>query len=199
AVAYVLNAYRIAYCKVHHPLAYYAAYFTQRADVDATHIAKGEAYIRQFIKNVELQGREAKTVDKDTVIYLQLVLEMLARGFVFYPIELYTSHSVQFRPENDNGIRIPLCCLPGVGKGVARTIYLTVKRLQRQFISQEDLLSGCRQTEQLIEAKKARREPLLPEEEGLGHVGQTALEALAAYGALGEMSVSNQIDLFGGF
>ena len=76
AVAYVLNAYRIAYCKVHHPLAYYAAYFTQRADVDATHIAKGEAYIRQFIKNVELQGREAKTVDKDTVIYLQLVLEL---------------------------------------------------------------------------------------------------------------------------
>ena len=196
AVAYVLNAYRIAYCKVHHPLAYYAAYFSQRADVDATYITKGEAYIRQYVKNVELQGKEAKAVDKDNVIYLQLVLEMLARGFVFYPIDLYKSHAYQFRPEDDKGIRIPLCCLPGVGKGVARTLALTVKYNARDFISQEDLLSCCRQTEQIIIEKTARREELLPEEEELGHVGQTALDALAEYGALGDLPVSNQMDLF---
>ena len=196
AVAYVLNAYRIAYCKVHHPLAYYAAYFSQRADVDATYIAKGEAYIRQYIKNVDLQGKDAKAVDKDNVIYLQLVLEMLARGFVFYPIDLYKSHACQFRPEDDKGIRIPLCCLPGVGKGVARTLSLTVKNNSREFISQEDLLSCCRQTEQIVLDKTARREELLPEEEELGHVGQTALDALAEYGALGNLPVSNQMDLF---
>ncbi|MBQ6743626.1 MAG: PolC-type DNA polymerase III [Acidaminococcaceae bacterium] len=196
AVAYVLNAYRIAYCKVHHPLAYYAAYFSQRADVDATYIAKGEAYIRQYIKNVDLQGKDAKTVDKDNVIYLQLVLEMLARGFVFYPIDLYKSHAYQFRPEDDQGIRIPLCCLPGVGKGVARTLSLAVKNNSRKFISQEDLLSCCRQTEQIVLDKTARREELLPEEEDLGHVGQTALDALAEYGALGDLPVSNQMELF---
>ena len=196
AVAYVLNAYRIAYCKVHYPLAYYAAYFSQRADVDATYIAKGEAYIRQYIKNVELQGKEAKAVDKENVIYLQLVLEMLARGFVFYPIDLYKSHAYQFRPEDEKGIRIPLCCLPGVGKGVARTLALTVKNSERVFISQEDLLSCCRQTEQFVLDKAARREELLPEEEELGHVGQTALDALADIGALGDMPVSNQMDLF---
>ena len=196
AVAYVLNAYRIAYCKVHHPLAYYAAYFSQRADVDATYIAKGEAYIRQYIKNVDLQGKDAKAVDKDNVIYLQLVLEMLARGFVFYPIDLYKSHACQFRPEDDKGIRIPLCCLPGVGKGVARTLSLTVKNNSREFISQEDLLSCCRQTEQIVLDKTARREELQPEEEELGHVGQTALDALAEYGALGNLPVSNQMDLF---
>ena len=196
AVAYVLNAYRIAYCKVHYPLAYYAAYFSQRADVDATYIAKGEAYIRQYIKNVELQGKEAKAVDKDNVIYLQLVLEMLARGFVFYPIDLYKSHAYQFRPEDEKGIRIPLCCLPGVGKGVARTLALAVKNSGREFISQEDLLSCCRQTEQFIQEKAARREELLPEEEELGHVGQTALDALSDIGALGNLPVSNQMDLF---
>ena len=196
AVAYVLNAYRIAYCKVHHPLAYYAAYFSQRADVDATFIAKGESYIRQYIKNVDLQGRDAKAVDKDNVIYLQLILEMLARGFEFYPIDLYKSHAVQFRPEGEKGIRIPLCCLPGVGKGVARTLALTVKNSQRDFISQEDLLSSCRQTEQAVLDKAGRGLDLLPEEEGLGHVGQTSLDALAEYGALGSLPESNQMDLF---
>ena len=196
AVAYVLNAYRIAYCKVHYPLAYYAAYFSQRADVDATFIAKGEDFIRQYIKNVDLQGKEAKAVDKDNVVYLQLVLEMLSRGFVFYPIDLYKSHAYQFRPEDDKGIRIPLCCLPGVGKGVARTLALTVKTSAREFISQEDLLSCCRQTEQRILDKVARKEDLLPEEEELGHVGQTALDALSVIGALGNLPVSNQMDLF---
>ena len=199
AVAYVLNAYRIAYCKVHYPLAYYAAYFTQRAELDAIYIAKGEAYIRQFIKNVELQGREAKDVDKKTVIYLQLVLEMLARGYEFLPIDLYRSHSVRFMPEGEKAIRIPLCCLSGVGKSAAHTLYLTVRNLQREFLSQEDLLSGCLQTEQLVEEKKRRRETLSPEEEGMGHVGQTVLDTLSEYGALGSMPASNQLDLFGDF
>ena len=196
AVAYVMNAYRIAYCKVHYPLAYYAAYFSQRADVDATYIAKGEAFIRQYIKNVELQGKDAKPVDKDNVVYLQLILEMLSRGFEFYPIDLYKSHSIQFRPEGEKGIRIPLCCLPGVGRSVARTLWLTVKSKDREFISQEDLLSSCRQTEQEVMKKSTRCLELQPEEEGLGHVGQTALEALALYGALGNLPASNQMDLF---
>ncbi|MBQ9697427.1 MAG: hypothetical protein IJV46_02655, partial [Acidaminococcaceae bacterium] len=146
--------------------------------------------------NVDLQGRDAKAVDKDNVIYLQLILEMLARGFEFYPIDLYKSHAVQFRPEGEKGIRIPLCCLPGVGKGVARTLSLTVKNSQRDFISQEDLLSSCRQTEQAVLDKACRGLDLLPEEEGLGHVGQTSLDALAEYGALGSLPESNQMDLF---
>ena len=73
---------------------------------------------------------------------------------------------------------------------------LTVKYSERNFISQEDLLSCCRQTEQFILDKAARREELLPEEEELGHVGQTALDALAEIGALGDLPVSNQMDLF---
>ena len=120
----------------------------------------------------------------------------MARGFVFYPIDLYKSHAYQFRPEDNQGIRIPLCCLPGVGKGVARTLSLAVKNNSRKFISQEDLLSCCRQTEQIVLDKTARREELLPEEEDLGHVGQTALDALAEYGALGDLPVSNQMELF---
>ena len=79
---------------------------------------------------------------------------------------------------------------------MARTLSLTVKNNPREFISQEDLLSCCRQTEQYITDKIARREELLPEEEELGHVGQTALDVLADYGALGSLPVSNQMDLF---
>ena len=109
---------------------------------------------------------------------------------------MYKSHAYQFRPEDEKGLRIPLYCLPGVGKSVARTLSLTVKNNPREFISQEDLLSCCRQTEQYIADKIARREELLPEEEDLGHVGQTALDVLADYGALGSLPVSNQMDLF---
>ena len=98
--------------------------------------------------------------------------------------------------KGEKGIRIPLYCLPGVGKGVACTLSLTVKNNPREFISQEDLLSCCRQTEQNVADKIARREELLPEEEELGHVGQTALDALSDYGALGSLPVSNQMDLF---
>lgn len=201
AVAYVLMAYRIAYCKVHYPLAYYAAYFTQRAEVDATFIAKGKEYMRQYIRNVEAQGFKAKPKDKETVIYLQLVIEMLERGFEFYPIDLYKSHPYMFMPEGDKGIRIPLCALPGVGKGVGKTLALAVKEEARDFISQEDLISACRSVEQKVMKKLLASglpadEALPPEERDLTHVGQSALDSLSEYGALGDMPVSSQTSLF---
>ena len=84
AVAYVLMAYRIAYCKVHYPKEFYAAYFTVRAkDFDYTHVAKGKAYVKNFIKNVYQQGFKASVQDKSTVTYLELVNEMMERGLKF--------------------------------------------------------------------------------------------------------------------
>ena len=202
AVAYVLNAYRIAYCKVHYPTAYYAAYFTQRADVDANFIYKGEEYIRQYIKNVEAQGFQASPVDKTNVIYLQLALEMLARGFRFFKIDLYKSHGHRFIPAEEDGVegvRIPLSALPGVGDGVGRTLALTVKEAlenNQPFLSMEDLLSRCSQMENAVRMKAEQGLPLTDEEQDLGHVGQSALDALHTLGALGDMPETNQISLF---
>ena len=83
AVAYVMMAYRIAYCKVHYPREFYAAYFTVRApDFDMDHVVKGVDYMKRYIKDVYAQGYKASNRDKDTVTYLELVIEMLARGFV---------------------------------------------------------------------------------------------------------------------
>ena len=76
AIAYVLMAYRIAYCKVHYPKAFYAAYFSVRApEFDAAYIAKGKEYMKKFIKDVYAQGGKANNRDKDTVTYLELAVE----------------------------------------------------------------------------------------------------------------------------
>ncbi|MEE3478475.1 MAG: PolC-type DNA polymerase III [Succiniclasticum sp.] len=202
AVAYVLNAYRIAYCKVHYPTAYYAAYFTQRADVDANFIYKGEEYIRQYIKNVDAQGFQASPVAKTNVIYLQLILEMLARGFRFFNIDLYKSHGHRFIPTEEDGVkgvRIPLSALPGVGDGVGCTLALTAKEAREKdqpFLSMEDLLSRCSKVESAVHEKALQGLPLTDEERNLGHVGQTALDALNALGALGDLPETNQMSLF---
>ena len=199
AVAYVLNAYRIAYCKVHYPTAYYAAYFSQRADVDANFIYKGEEFIRQYLKNVEAQGFQASPVDKTNCIYLQLILEMLARGFEFLPIDLYKSHGHRFLPEGEKGVRIPLSALPGVGDGVGRTLALTAKRAREEgqdFLSMEDLIARCAKVEAETLRKAQDGAELSDEEQHLGHVGQSALDALNALGALGSLPETNQISLF---
>lgn len=106
-VAYVLMAYRIAYCKVHYPREFYAAYFTVRApEFDAAHIVRGKAYIKNFIKTVYKQGVNASPQDKVAVTYLELVDEMMERGFEFEPIDLYESDPVRFKiTKKDHGYR----------------------------------------------------------------------------------------------
>jgi len=84
ATAYVMMAYRIAYCKVHYPLAYYAAYFSIRADeFDANEIVKGERHIKSEIKKLEdLQlDRKLDLKESATLAVLQLAYEMYLRGF----------------------------------------------------------------------------------------------------------------------
>ena len=54
AVAYVTMAFRIAYYKVHYPLAFYAAYFTVRADeFDAQLIVAGKDRVTKTIREYE--------------------------------------------------------------------------------------------------------------------------------------------------
>ena len=170
AVAYVLMAYRIAYCKVHYPKEFYAAYFTVRAkDFDYTHVAKGLNYIKTFIKSVYQQGYKASNLDKSTVTYLELANEMLERGLKFERMDIYESDPIKFKVTKD-GLRPPLAALSGVGESAAKAI-AAARDKDNPFISQEDLRirSG---------------------------VGKGVIEKLAEMGALGDLPEKNQISLF---
>lgn len=170
AIAYVLMAYRIAYCKVHYPKAFYAAYFSVRApEFDAFYIAKGKEYMKRFIKDVYAQGGKANNKDKDTVTYLELAVEMMERGFEFEPIDLYKSHPTRFLP-TEKGVRIPLAALSGIGTSAALSID-EARKSGVPFISQEDLR---------VRSK----------------VSKSVIEKLAEYGTLKDLPENDQIDLF---
>ena len=170
AIAYVLMAYRIAYCKVHYPKAFYAAYFSVRApEFDATYIAKGKEYMKKFIKDVYAQGGKANNRDKDTVTYLELAVEMMERGFEFETIDLYKSHATRFLP-TEKGVRIPLGALSGIGTAAALSID-EARKTGVPFISQEDLR---------VRSK----------------VSKAVIDKLAEYGTLKDLPEKDQIDLF---
>ena len=170
AIAYVLMAYRIAYCKVHYPKAFYAAYFSVRApEFDAAYIAKGKEYMKKFIKDVYAQGGKANNRDKDTVTYLELAVEMMERGLEFEPIDLYKSHPTRFLP-TEKGVRIPLAALSGIGTSAALSID-EARSSGVPFISQEDLR---------VRSK----------------VSKSVIEKLAEYGTLKGLPENDQIDLF---
>ena len=137
AVAYVLSAYRIAYCKVHHPKEFYAAYFTVRAPhFDYTLVHKGLDYMKRFIQNVNNQGTKASVNDKDTATYMELCVEMLERGFVFDKVDLYKSDAHRFLV-TEKGLLPPLGAIGGIGGVAAEGI--VEARKKGPFISQEDL------------------------------------------------------------
>lgn len=170
AVAYVLMAYRIAYCKVHYPKEFYAAYFTVRAkDFDYSYVAKGKSYVKNFIKNVYAQGFKASVQDKSTVTYLELANEMMERGLEFDKMDIYDSDPIKFIV-TPSGLRPPLAALSGVGESAAKSI-AAVRDKKVPFISQEDLRlrSG---------------------------VGKSVIDKLAEIGALGDLPEENQINLF---
>lgn len=95
AAAYVTNAFRIAWFKVHEPKAYYTAFFTIRADeFDSDVMCYGKEKVKNKMKEIDLQGNAATTKDKNMYAILELVLEMYERGINFYQL-IYTNHILQ--------------------------------------------------------------------------------------------------------
>ena len=102
AAAYVTNAFRIAWYKVHMPAAYYTAYFTIRAGAfDSDIMCHGVEKVKNKMKEIELQGNAATNKDKDMYGTLEIVLEMYERGIKFLPIDLYKSHATKFLMESE--------------------------------------------------------------------------------------------------
>ena len=170
AAAYVTNAFRIAWFKVHQPKAYYTAYFTIRADeFDSDIMCYGEEKVKNKMKEIELAGNSATAKDKNMYAILELVLEMYERGIKFLPVDLYKSHATKFQIEEE-GIRPPLNSIPGLGTVAALGIEEAKK--DGKFMSIDDL--------------KIRSK-----------IGKSVVEMLTNSGCLKGMSQSNQMSLFG--
>ncbi len=170
AAAYVTNAFRIAWFKVHEPLAYYASYFSIRADeFDSECMIFGKEKVKNKMKEIDLQGNAATVKDKNMYAILELVLEMYERGYNFLPMDLYQSDATKFLVE-EGGIRPPLNSIPGLGTVAAQGIVHA--RKEGKFMSIDDL--------------KIRSK-----------VGNSVTDLLKAFGCLEGMSQSNQMSLFG--
>ncbi len=170
AVAYVTMALRIAWYKVYRPLAYYAAYFTIRGDgFDGCTMVGSIEKIRSMLKelNEADQRKETSAKDKESITALEMVQEMMARGFEFLPCDLYKSDVNKFKME-DGKLRIPFSSLGGLGEAAAQAI---VETRDTPFISIEDL--------------KIR-----------GKVSNSVVDLLRAQGCLNGLAETSQVSLF---
>ena len=115
AAAYVSAALRLAWYKIYKPLEYYATFLTVRGeDLDAVAILSGKGYVKGRMKEIEIKGRDASATEKSEYTGLQVVLEMLARGIEFLPIDLYKSKATVYSIE-DGKIRLAFSSIKGLG------------------------------------------------------------------------------------
>ena len=144
ATAYVMMAFRIAWCKVHEPMAFYAAYYTIRATgFDPLTAVKGIDAIREKYYEISdrIDRREPVTpAEKDTMQNLEVCYEMCLRGYSFLRPDIYRSDATKFLIEG-NALRIPFTALGGFGQQAAQDI--VAERENGRFSSVEDLTMRC--------------------------------------------------------
>ncbi len=139
AVAYVMMSYRIAYYKVHEPKAFYAVYYTVRADAfDVKYAVGGAARVLQNIRDIEAKGKEASNQETDLLTILEVVYEMNLRGIALLPVDIYKSDAVNFLIEEE-GIRAPFNAVGGVGRNAA--VAMAQNKGNEKFLSIEDFQS----------------------------------------------------------
>lgn len=169
AAAYVLMAVRIAYFKVHHPLLYYATYFTVRAeDFEIETMVRGSNALKAKIEEIQAKGLEASTKEKNLLTVLELALEMCERGYSFQKVDLYRSHASEFVIDG-NSLIPPFNSIPGLGTNAALNILKA--RKEGEFLSKEDLQQR-------------------------GKVSKTIIEYLDNHGCLESLPEQNQLSLF---
>lgn len=169
AAAYVMMAFRIAYFKVHHKEAFYSASLSVRAEeCDAALIVQGREAIRKAVEAVERKGQEATGRERALVTVMQIVLEALARGVRFRPVDLYESDPRHFQV-TETGLLPPLVALHGIGVNAADGI--AAAREQGEFTSIEDV------------QKKAG-------------VTRGVIDTLREHGAFGDLPETDQLTLF---
>ncbi len=172
AVAYVMMAFRIAWFKVHRPLAFYSAYFSIRAKgFDASCMIRGDEVCVEKIHELQQKVRD-KTItaaENDMMTTLEVVHEFYRRGFSFAPMDIYRSDATKFLV-TDNGLIPPFTSMPGIGEQAALSI--VEERGNGPFLSQEEVVIRCPK------------------------VSKGVVELLGQIGALSDMPESTQVSLF---
>ena len=170
AVAYVMMSFRLAYYKVHYPEAFYATYFTMKAeDFDADLIVKGLDAIKNKMDEITSMGNDATAKEKNMFTVLEVAYEMYARGIKILPVDIYESDAKEFKVVGEKQILPPMIALQGVGENAA--IHIQQERENGEFISKEDLQKRTK-------------------------ISKTVIETLTIHGSLDNMSEKNQLSLF---
>ena len=171
AVAYVMMAFRIAWFKVHEPLAFYSAYFyrkSQKGGFDAEMMTRGLDTVKKHIERIK-NDPESTDKDEDLMTTLEACYEFYLRGFSFAPIDIYRSHATKFEPV-DGQLLPPFVAVSGLGESAAWDIL--EGRKNRTFLSIEEFSESCPK------------------------VSKTHLELLKTLGAFGDMPETSQVTLF---
>ena len=143
AVAYVMMAFRIAWFKVHRPLAFYSAYFSIRAKgFDAACMIRGDKVCMEKIQELHRKDvdKTISAAEKDTQTTLEVCHEFYKRGFTFAPMDIYKSDATKFLV-TENGLIPPFTSMPGIGEQAA--VNLVEERKNGPFLSAEELSVRC--------------------------------------------------------
>ena len=171
AAAYVMMAWRVAYCKVFYPLAYYCAYYSIRANAfDYEKMAMGRERLEYYINDYKAKKADGtiSNVEDDELKDMRIVQEMYARGFEFVPIDIYKAKARSFQII-DGKIMPSFKVISKVGESAGESIEIAAR--DGEFLSKDDLRQRAR-------------------------IGQTVIEKLGELGLLDGMAESNQLSLF---
>ena len=174
AAAYVIAALRLAWYKIYYPIDFYSAYFTVRGDaIDAVAAVEGKAAVKKKMDEFNQKKKTGASVtakEESTYVVNQIVIEMLARGIKFLPVDIYKSDARIYKIENGM-IRLPFGAIDGIGENAAKAIAQSRDDGNGEFMSYDDLMARA-------------------------GIGKSVVESLKEAGALGDMPESNQISLF---
>lgn len=169
AAAYVMMGWRIAYCKINYPLAYYCAFFSIRASAFSYEImCLGREHLERVMAEYRKRNDSLSNKEQDALKDMRIVQEMYARGFEFEPIDIFKAHSRSFQIVNDR-VMPSLSSIEGLGEKAADAIMEAAK--DGPFLSKDDFRSRTK-------------------------VSKTVIDLMADLGLLGDIPESNQISLF---
>ncbi len=169
AAAYVMMAYRIAYCKINYPLAYYGAYFGIRANAFSYEImCQGKDKLNYYIKDYKKRADTLSNKEQDVVKDMKIVQEMYARGFEFLPLDIYKAKAAKFQII-DGKLMPPLSSIEGMGEKAAEAVEEASKG--GTYLSLDDFRQRTK-------------------------VSKTVIDFMADLGLFGNLPQSNQLSLF---
>ncbi|MDE6998991.1 MAG: PolC-type DNA polymerase III [Lachnospiraceae bacterium] len=169
AAAYVMMGWRIAYCKINYPLAYYCAFFSIRASAFSYEtMCLGREQLERVMAEYRKRGDSLSNKEQDALKDMRIVQEMYARGFAFEPIDIFRAHSRNFQIVGDK-VMPSLSSIEGLGEKAADAIMEAAK--DGPFLSKDDFRSRTK-------------------------VSKTVIDLMADLGLLGDIPESNQISLF---